>query len=343
MDVINLTNRLINQPDKIMKILEKLGCQKVKYNESKGYITSTRPDESADNALGQLTYVDNLGVYQTTRSYTGNIFTLVMDTKGLNFPSALDFVASASGLNVGLATHIKLPFQGFYKNISKVQSEPESAIRTYSDKCLPPSNNFSLKYIKDGVSAITQQIFGVRYDHATNSIVTPIYSCNGSLIGAKSRSNDPDCDMAHRFWAYLEYPKTMSLFGYVNNYRHIVEKRKVIIVESEKACMQAYDFGCYLCLAIAGHSISEWQAKYIKGLNAEKIYVAFDEGICEDEIIYESKKLLVDNKIMSNNVGYIYDDENKYLPLNSKASPTDFGKDTFSKLMKEKVRWLNGK
>ena len=48
----------------------------------------------------------------------GNIYTLVMKNKNLNFPQALNYVAEFLGLSKKtLNTKIKYPFSGFYKGL----------------------------------------------------------------------------------------------------------------------------------------------------------------------------------------------------------------------------------
>lgn len=337
MDVIALTNQLVNQPEKIIKVLERLGCEKIKYNDHKKYITSTRPEEGADNALGLMCFVDTLGVHMNTRAYKGNIFSLVMDTRRVSFPSALKLVSEWTGVK---STPIKYPFHSFYKGIYNDRKDNIIDIPSYSEDKLPPKG-INLKYIKDGVSALTQEKFDMRFSIEENAIVTPIYDCQGNLVGAKARNNDSNCDDAHRFWAYLEYPKTQTVYGYVQNYRNIIYKKKILIAESEKAVMQASSMGCDLCLAVGGKNISDTQAKYIKSLGADKIYVAFDEGVCFDEMEYQAKKLIVNNNVYQNKVGCIIDEENEILQKGSKDSPFDHGKNFLNRLIKEKVRWVN--
>ena len=132
----------------------------------------------------------------------------------------------------------------------------------------------------------------------------------------------------------------MTLDGYHQNYQKIQEKGLVIIGESNKFPQQLDSFKCYIGLATCGCNISTTQAKYIKGLLVPKVILAYDEGLEEDQVREEAYKLKIDNTIFSNNVGYIHDYDNKYLPKGSKASPSDFGKEVFYKLIKERVVWL---
>ena len=104
--------------------------------------------------------------------------------------------------------------------------------------------------------------------------------------------------------------------------------------------MQCHSFGCNIALATSGCHISDTQAKHIKSMFLPKIILAYDEGLSQEDIIAEAEKLKMDNQIYKNQVGYIYDREHKYLPEGSKSSPSDLGKEVFSKLVKECVIWL---
>lgn len=339
MDVVNLSNQLTNRPDRIIKILERLGCEKITFNKFKGYITSTRPDEDADNPLGNMVYIDNLFVHQNTRAYSGNIYTLVMDTKHVSFPESLELISKWAGIKNVPSEKIIPPFGGFFKKISKQEKYPETCLNKYNENILP-DKACSYKFLKDGVSCNVQDEFNIRFSLEDNAIVIPIYDYQGNLCGAKARNNDSNCEESRRFWAFLEYQKSLTLYGYIQNYKNIIKKKTVIIVEAEKSVLQAASMDCRICIAVGGKNISETQARYIKSLGANKIIIAFDEGVCEEELQFCAKKLQVENKIFKNKVGYVFDDDNTYLNKGSKDSPLDVGKKSFESLIKRKVRWI---
>ena len=72
-----------------------------------------------------------------------------------------------------------------------------------------------------------------------------------------------------------------------------------------------------------------------------KIIVAFDEGLDEEDVIRCAEKLKSNNPLIQNKVGYVWDDTHTYIPKDSKLNAADMGKDIFKKLIKEKVRWLS--
>ena len=71
-----------------------------------------------------------------------------------------------------------------------------------------------------------------------------------------------------------------------------------------------------------------------------KIILAYDEGLEEEAIRTQAKKLKLNNVLYKNHVGYVFDEKNELLPKGSKASPTDYGKDRFLELLKKHTKWL---
>ena len=72
----------------------------------------------------------------------------------------------------------------------------------------------------------------------------------------------------------------------------------------------------------------------------DKVIVAFDEGLDEEFVRDEAKKLACDNFILKNKVGYIWDDDNEILEKDKKQSITDLGKEKFAYAINKKVKWL---
>lgn len=334
-NVITLQNELLQNPSHIETILEKLGHKGIRDRGSYYQFKAL----GGDNPTGCAIYKNSLNYQGFSRSQNGNIFTLVQKEKDVSFPKALKLIAQWIGFKKEDDIKIEYPFLGFYKNIIKMEKEPEDMLKTYPKSVLPPYNNYSYKFYLEGISFETQKKYGIRFSHNDNSILIPILDYSGRLVGVKARNNS-DEDFSKRWYAWLPYPKTQLLYGWVWNYKTIVEKGVVFIVESEKSVAQLSTMGINQGLAIGGHSISKTQAKHIKSLNIKKVVILFDEGIDKEEIEYESKKLIVDNDIMKNKIGYVFDKDNTYLEKGSKDSPTDKGLQTFKKLCKNCIYWL---
>lgn len=154
------------------------------------------------------------------------------------------------------------------------------------------------------------------------------------------RSIDSECPKEERWLPVIPCSRSLTLFGYHRNYEMIQQKRLCIIGESEKFPQQLDSFGCQLGLGSCGCNLSDTQIKYTKGLLVDKTILAYDEGLDEEYIREEAKKLKIDNAIFNNHVGYIFDRNNVIIPKNSKGSPSDFGKDKFAYLVKNCVVWI---
>lgn len=336
--MLEIQNTLINNPDMIQVILEEMNYDNIR---DKGKYFQF-PNHDGDN-MSACSILKNTLQYQNfSHGGGGNIFTLVMEEMNVKFPKALELICGWTGIKIidKKSKTKKLPFGGFYKNLFKEKEDPLKHIKTYSERDLPPPNELSYMWYKDGASFESQEKFGVRYSHDDNAILIPIYDMAGRLIGCKSRSADKDVDQAKRFYAYMPYSKTSVLYGLNVNYKYIVDKKIMVIFESEKSVLQCDTYGFNYAVGIAGHNISEVQMRLIKSLMLDKIIVAFDEGICEDEVIYNCEKLKSENRFLKSQVGYLFDKENKYLKKGSKDSPSDLGYKEFKEMMCKCVKWL---
>ena len=333
-NVVMLEDKLKDNVELITKILIHLGFSEddIRYKETQHLLTSRRPEEGADNPNGVLIYTNSLNVLYTTRAWSGNIFSLVMKIKDINFPKALQYIQDWIGFKAEDVEY-EIPFGGFYKRLHKKIQSVVPDLPKHNEEELPPGNSFSKMFAKDGVAVSIQDEWGIRYDHINDAVLIPIYDYSGNLVGCKARNNDPECDSANRFWAYIPYSKSSIVYGWNKNFQHISEKQTVIVVESEKGVLQAASFGCEIVVGVGGHNISETQAHYIKMLGVKQIIVAFDEGISEEEIKAECKKLYV--KSLRNHVDYIFDRNNLVIPKGSKGSPVDFGSKGLKTLLRK--------
>ena len=338
MDANILAKKIASDSENIVKILHKLGHENIK--DRGKYLQTSNLD--GDNTSAISIVKENLVYQNFTRNDSGNIYSLIMYDKKVTFPEALQFAARCIGFKDD-GTRIRLPFGGFYKAVLQDKLNDYSVdIPIYTESDLPNSHNLSMLWVEDGVDPWTQLEYGIRYDPECDSIIIPVHDYRGNLVGAKKRYNKRNCLPSERWGMYIPYNKSMLCYGWVHNYVNIKEKKKVIILEAEKSVAQLTSMGCNLGLAIGGHNISRYQAHYINSLQADEIIVAFDEGISEDEIRYEAKKLIPKNGIYKNKIGFIFDGAGEMLERGSKSSPTDHGKKVFKKLFTDHVIWLKG-
>lgn len=340
MNLIALSEHLSNNPDIIRLILEDLGFDNISQNDSKKTLRFAR--KGGNNPTSMVFNLDRLSYYCFSNNNKGNLYSLCMKEKNISFHSALNYITNKANLDKSqFNISYKLPFGGFYKNIIKSIVEPENSIKTYPESLLDPyKNKYNMMFFNDGINFQIQEEFGNGYDIETNRITIPEYSLDNKLIGIMGRLNDTKYDNEERYLPLIPCSRSLTLYGYSRNYLQIQEKDLVVIGESEKFCLQLASMGCNIGLSVCGCHISDIQAKYLKALMVNRYIICFDEGLELENIAEECKKIQVDNAIFQNAVGFVYDYKNKYLPKGSKASPSDFGKDVFQKLIKECVIWL---
>lgn len=341
MNAVRLSEYLTNNKDGILTILESLDFTDIQYNSSKNEFRFAR--EEGRNPSSVRLSLDTLLFKSFSTNEKGNIYTLVMMKTGdTYFPNALNYIADLLGLEKDkFNSKIKYPFGAFYKDLIREMQEPEYTMETYDEAILEPYlHKYNTMFFNDGIDYQTQEKFKVGYDLETNSILIPQYTFDGKLFGIQARNNDLNCEHSQRWWAFLPCSRSLSLYGWHINYQSIQEKGMVIIGESEKFPQQLDSFDCHIGLATCGNNISPVQEKYIKGLLVPKIILGYDEGLEENYLREQAKKLKVNTSIYKNSVGYIFDRDNEILLKGSKMSPSDVGKKGFAELIKRKVVWI---
>jgi DNA primase len=341
LDAIRLTEYLTQNHDGVLAILEDLGYTNLNHNIYKNEIRFSR--EEGRNPSSSKLDLNTLGYKIFSTNEKGNLYTLVMNRLDSKyFPDALNYIVDLLELGKSnFSNKIKYPFNGFYKNLIKELNDPELCMKTYDEDILTPFlKKYNTMFFNDGISYQTQEHFKIGYDIETNRITVPEYTFDGKLCGIMGRLNDKNCEKHERWIPIIPCSRALTLYGYHQNYKKIQEKGICVVGESEKLPMQLFDFNCYVGLATCCNNISLTQEKYIKSLLIPKTILAYDEGLEEEYIREEAKKLKIDNSIFKNEVGYIYDDDNSYLPKGSKAAPSDYGKTIFNELIKNKVRWV---
>lgn len=312
----------------------------ITYRNQKNELRFSRED--GHNPTAMRLKLDTLKFDGFSINTHGNLYSLVMKTKHLSFPKALKYIAETLGLEKSqFSQKIRYPFGGFYKGLMREIREPEYSMTTYDDSILNDYiGKYNLMFFKDGINFQTQQFFNVGFDIETLRITVPEYTLDGRLCGIMGRLNDSRCPKDERWLPIIPCSRSLTLYGYHHNYETIQQKNIVVVGESEKFVQQLHSMGSYVGLATCGCDVSEIQAKHIKALMTSKIILAYDEGLEEDQIRTQAEKLILDNTMFRNKVGYVFDRDNSILPKGSKASPSDLGKDAFLELIKNHVTYI---
>ena len=340
MNAANLSNHISGSPEQIIKVLEAMDFTNISYNAATNKVRFAR--EAGRNPSSSVIDVPSLQFFCFSTNTKGNLFTLVMDKMGFSFPKALTFVANIVGFKDSANFRISYPFGGFYKNLIKEPEQPSEDIKTYPMSTLDQYERcVNLQFLKDGIDLKTQEIFKLGIDRESNRISIPEFTISGELCGIMGRSLDPKCKHEERWLPLIPCSRAKTLYGYHLNYKRIIEKQTLILFESEKAVMQCWSFGSNVALSTCGCRIHDFQVSHIRSLMIPKIIIAFDEGLEEEFVREEAKKVLENNSIIHNKVGYIWDADGDIIPRGSKNNAADLGKARYAELLKTKVRWLS--
>lgn len=339
MNAIALENKLINNNESIEQILHGLGFIDLKYHRGKNYYTFPRID--GDNPNGLIFYCDTLRYNSFTRNDKGNLFSMVMKIKDCTFPESLKWIVSCLNLEESeFDVKYELPFGGFFQELIADELGTEIELKKYDIEILDEyANRYTTQFFKDGISYIVQEEYQFGYDFSTNRITIPQWDIYGNLIGIMGRFNG-ECDKSERWLPIIPCSRSHTISAYHRNYKAIQEKGICVIGESDKFPAQLKTFGCNIGLALNGCNISKTQADYLKMLGVSKYILALDEGLDEEFIREQAKKIKIEFSNCTNEVGYIYDKDNKYLAKSGKHSPSDHGREVFNRLYRECTVWL---
>lgn len=339
-NALSLSNYLTNNVDACITLLESMGYTQITYRARKNELRFSHED--GHNPTAMQLKLDTLKFNGFSINLYGNLYTLVMKTENLSFPDALNYIAKELGLNKSqFNKRTRYPFSGFYRGLMKEIREPELSMETYDESILDEYlGKYNLMFFRDGINFQTQEHFKVGFDLETLRITVPEYTLDGRLCGIMGRLNDSKCPKEDRWLPIIPCSRSLTLYGYHRNYDMIQQKNIVVIGESEKFVQQLHSMGIRVALATCGCDVSDIQAKYLKSLMTKKIILAYDEGLEEEQIRSQAEKLVLNNSVFQNRVGYIFDRDNEILPKGSKASPSDLGISSFLSLIKKCVVWL---
>lgn len=330
--MIKLIKDTIIKENKIEYILSTIGCSKIDNISNTEWIYANYP--TGDNPKGVCINRSNLSFSSKSNHGKGDIISLVMQVLNFNLPKTLDWFK----FHLGIISYNNFKpkvsiFGGVYSDIKK---NKETEVKIYNNSLLDSYKNIpNLKFLQDGISLETQLKYNIMYDEETDRIIIPYFTEDG-LIGVSGRLNYKSLKKP-KYIAMLPYKKTKTLYGVYQNYKNLVGNR-IYVFEAEKSVMISDSMGIYNSVAVGHCGVSRKQKNILLSLNPTEIILCFDEGINEDTILSIANIFKNKNKLLTCNVGYIYDEENKYLKKYEKQSPIECG--YWEELIKNNIRWL---
>lgn len=325
---------MLDNPEKIKELLEHFNFYNINIHQS--YISFGRAQDSSKKSIViNLTKNDYLYVIDYARNINQDIFTYISEQRLIDFKDIVAAVRIILNIDdFSLINESRGIFGGFYE---KIRKRNEYTIRTYDesvlDKFIPLANK---RFIKDNISIIAQQFFGIRYDIESQGIVIPIHNQIGELIGAKARCNYEVQDGEMKYYYLIPCQMSQTLYGYSQNYNYLVNN-VVYIFESEKAVMQCFSYGIRNCVALGSGSISRKQVRMLLELNPKKIIFMHDVGYDLENILRNINMVKNYSRFSEVELGYwdffdrLYDD---------KVSASDLGKKELLRIMDTEIKMI---
>lgn len=327
---------LLQNPEHIENILISLNFYKVrKYRQE--IICCNSPNGNGNSIHIKLN--DSISCKDFKYMVKGDIFSFLMQKRSMEYWDVLNIVKQELGIDSFTFSKksTNSVFGGAYKKIKKNHCE-QVTYEILDDSVLEPYlNKYNIRFFNDGISFKTQKKFKIGIDFFTQRITVPWRNYMGELVGIMGRYAGDREDLA-KWLPVIPFPKKDVLYGYSENYQYLVDCDELYVGESEKHTLQLDTMGINTCTSLGRDEISSWQIKRLIALNPKKIIYCLDEGLPEEISIKNVKLTQQLIKHRDIKVGYVYDGNNEILPKGSKAAPSDSGKETFLRLIAEKVK-----
>ena len=344
MDLKEIKQRIYDNQS-LPTLLEALDCEHIHEEQGGQLIVCQLPPKfNSDNRRSvQIRNNESLWGYIRSRGITGDIYSIVgyilyeltdFDAVKENIYDIKQWICKT--LNYEEDTWngtITKDWNSWLRQIQKsrprdvYEIENEVLDESVLDRYIPHPH---ILWINDGISAQTQQQFGVAYDLDSDRIVYPVHNKHGELIGVKGRYVGKDKEILDN-WKYMPlepWAKGIELYNSHRAAEYIRARNEVIVVESAKSCMRLTQWGYPNVVSIEGFPMSQTQVKLLKELRAT-IVLALDKDV-------DIKQVKDAVKCVKSRLVYIvYDTENI---LSGKDSPTDYGQKAWEKLYSTRTK-----
>lgn len=316
----------IYHDEKVELILECLDCHSIHLEQNGNLICGARPTGNNKRAV-QVKNDEFLNVSIRTTGFYGNIISLVSEFKSFSPEESKEWLENICGYNKDTKCD-EFMLKELNKKKAKRKKELTFEFPTIDEMILNQYIYGNIKqFSNDGVSEETLIKFNVGYDVETCRITIPVRDIYGNLIGVKGRATNLSFGQDKKFYFLYKADQSKTMFNYYICKEYCMLDNEVFVFESEKACMQTYEWGILNTLGIGSSEISRHQLELLKRLNVDNINFCYDEGLKNLDKKIEQIKLYLPNVNI-----YVFDMQG----CEKKSSPSDFGLEHFLKLYKSR-------
>ena len=262
---MNDIKEMLLEDDNLEKVLQYYEYENI--HRHRNEIRCSRGEDSNHTAI-RIKLNENISANDFARNHSGDIFSLIMNNRGLEFREVIRTIKSILGLSQEYSKpKTKSTFAALFGKVKTKSINNNYDIESYPEHVLDKYGSYwNERFYKDNISIQTQIKFNIGYCNSTNRITIPWRNTEGSLIGIMGRDNT-DLAEGFKYLPLIAFPKSLGLYGYSENYQYLINADVIYIFESEKSVLQAHTYGEYRALAIGGNSLSEYQIKQILKLN----------------------------------------------------------------------------
>ena len=273
-----------------------------------------------------------------------DIISIVQEQEGLEFQEAIEWLINffQLGKHKGFGRPKKIEHKP--REIKKKEIDVNEKLPQYNESILNTFYDIPIiEWLNEGISKETMDLFGIKFDINTNSIIISVKDINGGLVGIRQRNLDTE--IIERYGKYIIYTDSISkimykfssgkvLYGLNLNKDKIIKEKKIAICEGEKSVLKTKTWFKDEDITVAsfGCNLTDYQIEIIKSLGVKDIYFMWDRE--EDEKILKKMERVYKKCSLFFDVWYIKNYENK---INIKDSPMDKGRENFIDLVKNNL------
>ena len=330
--------KLLEQPESIINILETFDCHKARINGRE--IRCAREEGSNPTAVViRLTNNENLLIKDYELNTVLDLINYLIKIKNASFKDVMNAIKQELHLDSIYNYKRKRGlFGGLYDGLSRNNSE--ISVTTYPEEILEQYGNTPcLLWLRDGISLSTQRKWGVGYCVVSQRVTLPIRSSTSELIGVKGRCNyEPDEYEAKYLYLTDTCPMSQTLFGCSENYSSLYEN-DILVVESEKSVLKLDSWGYNNVVALGSNSLSTTQAKLLMSLNPKRVTFLLDKSLPLDNTKRNADLLKTFCTMRQLEIRYWNWEDN--LTLDDKAAPCDDTKEEFEYILQNEIVDIN--
>jgi DNA primase len=358
-DLHEIKNRIYDE-ELITDILEALECESITSEQAGNLYVAQLPSQynSKNKRAIQIKNRESLTSHIRNKGIQGDIFAVIGyilfdcqdfdDVKDNLFEikawlcNLFDWKEYMDSITGVIPKKTKIEWNSWLKPELSKRRQRERKNNNYERTNKPIDKNildrFILKpheeFIKSGIKCKTQRAFEIGFDIESERVIYPIYDNSGKeIVGIKGRYVGNNIHVAEqkKYLYLIPCDKSILLFNLHRARPFIEERKEVLVFESAKSCMLAYQYGYKNAVSLEGNEMSNVQAFLLIQLDVDIVF-CFDKDM--DETFVEKQVKLIRNRICY----AIFDKENL---LNEKDSPIDKDKSIWEFLYKNHKYKLN--